>query len=233
VHVTTSDLEANKPARRAFAGLLVRKQCWALSRRGKITVFLACLAFVFAVVYGSYPFLSPKDPRSREVLVVEGWMPTYVVRQVGDYYRERSYKKVIVARAIYRGRNQYESGEFVAKYIAENLVDLGIPKDRVQIVFFEPSTRDRTYQSALAVKNSLQQQGGQKIETMDLITLGPHARRSRLLFQRVFADDIQVGVFPVDDQAYDSSRWWRSSAGIREVPFELLAYFYAKFIFRP
>jgi hypothetical protein len=82
------------------------------------------------------------------------------------------------------------------------------------------------------VKDSLQRDG-RKIQTMDLITLGPHARRSRLLFQRVFADDIEVGVFPVDDEAYDSSHWWRSSAGIREVPFELIAYFYAKLIFRP
>jgi len=32
---------------------------------------------------------------------------------------------------------------------------------------------------------------------------------------------------------YDPAHWWRSSEGIREVPFEAIAYLYARFLFSP
>jgi uncharacterized SAM-binding protein YcdF (DUF218 family) len=219
-------------ARRALAGLLVRRECWRLSIRGKVACLLLALVCVAALRQGVFPFLALNDRASTEVLVLEGWMPAYVVNQVAPQAVSGSYRQILIARPLYAGRTEYESGEALAKYVAESLIKLGVPRERVHIVFSEASDRDRTYRSAMAVRNWMEKQG-LDVHAIDVGTLGPHARRSRLLFQRAFGKDVRVGVISFEDQDYDPAHWWRSSAGVREVPFEMVAYLYVKFLFKP
>ena len=92
--------------------------------------------------------------------------------------------------------------------------------------------QDRTYNSALAVKfwfatNHI------PLESLNLVSLGPHTRRSWLLYQKAFGNDVKIGVIPVNGSGYNPSQWWRSSEGFREVVGEAIAYFYAKFLFHP
>ena len=53
-------------------------------------------------------------------------------------------------------------------------------KATIQIVYFKAAEQDRTYHSALAFKQWLAEHG-QSPASFDVVTLGPHARRSRLL----------------------------------------------------
>jgi hypothetical protein len=66
-----------------------------------------------------------------------------------------------------------------------------------------------------------------------VISLGPHTRRTRLLFEKALGKEVSVGVMAVEDQDYDPRHWWRSSEGFRVVSGELLAYGYARFWFHP
>jgi hypothetical protein len=66
---------------------------------------------------------------------------------------------------------------------------------------------------------------------MDVVTLGAHARRSRLLFQKALGDEFQVGVIAIEDRQFDPNHWWQSSAGVRRVIDELVAYLYARTLF--
>jgi hypothetical protein len=193
---------------------------------------LLALVCVAALRQGLFPFLAVTDRASTEVLVLEGWMPAYVVNQIARQVISGEYKQIIVARPLYAGRTDYESGAALAKYVAESFIKLEVPMERVHIVFSEASDRDRTYQSALAVRDWIEKEG-MDIHTIDVGTMGPHARRSRLLFQRAFGRDVKVGVIAFQDQDYDPAHWWRSSAGIRDVPFEMIAYLYVKFLFKP
>jgi len=68
---------------------------------------------------------------------------------------------------------------------------------------------------------------------LNLVTLGPHARRSWLLYQEAFGDDVKIGVIPLENRSYDPSRWWCSSEGFRDVISEAIAWFYARFLFHP
>jgi uncharacterized SAM-binding protein YcdF (DUF218 family) len=212
--------------------MLVRKERWGLSWPGKLVLILALSLGGFGLVRGAYPFLAITRPASTETMVVEGWLPPSVAQQLANRYAARNYQQVVVARGLFKGRTPYESGEYAGKYMAESLIQLGIPKDRVHLVFFDSVKVDRTYHSALAVKKWSRERG-ENIDSMELVTLGPHARRSRLLFQRAFGDKTRIGVLSLEDDQYDTEHWWRSSAGVREVPFELLAYIYAKFLFKP
>ena len=215
--------------RRAF-GMFVRKERWGLSWPGRLVLMLALCVGAFGLVRGAYPFLAITRPVLTETLVVEGWLPPSMVQQLANRYAIQKYQRIVVARGLFKGRTPYESGEYAANYIAESLVQLGVPKDRVHVVFFDSVKVDRTYHSALAVKKWSRERG-ESIHSMELVTKGPHARRSRLLFQRAFGDKTKIGVLALEDDQYDPQHWWRTSAGIREVPFELLAYLYVKLHF--
>ena len=217
---------------RTMGGLLLRKECWVLSWWAKLLVLVAILASGAALLYGVYPFLAVTRPIAAKLLVVEGWMPAHLAGQVARHYESGRFDKVLLVRGLRETGNPYESGEFWANYMAKRLVEFGIPKDRVEVVFFEASNTDRTYQSALAIKKWLAEHGG-TTRAINLATIGPHARRSRLLFQMALTKQCNVGVIALNEQMYDTDHWWRSSAGVREVPSELLAYLYARFFFSP
>jgi hypothetical protein len=62
----------------------------------------------------------------------------------------------------------------------------------------------------------------------NVISLGPHSRRSRLLFEKALGRDCRVGVTTVEEEGYDARRWWQSSEGVRTVLDEMIAYWYAR-----
>jgi len=65
-----------------------------------------------------------------------------------------------------------------------------------------------------------------------VVSLGVHARRSWFLFGKMFSS-VNVGVIAISPNEYDTSRWWLSSEGVRNVISESIAYLYARFIFSP
>jgi hypothetical protein len=203
-----------------------------ISLPGKLSLLAALLLLGVVAMAMMYPFLAPTNRVTTELLVVEGWIPTYALEQVADEFTRQNSRQVIVVRALYDSTNKFESGRFMAEYLVESLTRLGLPKERVHALFPDAARKDRTYCSAVAVKKWLQERGV-SVKSLNLVTLGPHARRSRLLYQEVFGSGTCIGVIALADKAYDPARWWCSSAGVREVISECIAYCYAKFIFSP
>ena len=72
-----------------------------------------------------------------------------------------------------------------------------------------------------------------RVESINVLTEDVHARRTRLLFRKAFGHEITIGIIAVPDPDYDSRRWWRYSAGVRDVFSETAAYLYARFLFHP
>jgi hypothetical protein len=114
--------------------------------------------------------------------------------------------------------------------VAELLVLLDVPRERVHTVRYEAAQKDRTYHSALAAKRWISEHAPE-VMAINVATAGAHARRSRLLYVKAFGPRMKVGVVALRDRTYDPAHWWRSSEGIREVPFETMAYLYARFVF--
>lgn len=216
--------------RRALGGLLVRKERWSLSLTAKLVLLLTVFLLGVVAVRVMYPFLAVTSRVSGEILVVEGWIPTYTLAQAAKEFKLERHQRVIVVRALYKTTSKYESGQFLADYIAETLITDGVPRERVQTVFLEADKRDRTYASAVAVKQWLKQ-NGLSIRALDVVTLGPHARRSRLLYQKAFGENVKVGVVALEDESYEPDHWWRYSFGLREVPSECAAYLDARLRF--
>ena len=179
-----------------------------------------------------YPFLAVSFATHADTLVVEGWIHSDNVEQAAQAYQATSYKDVVVVAAVTDAKSKWDSGRYKAEYIAGALKSAGVPKDRIQVIYCDVVRKDRTYSCALTVREWLHKRE-QPVQAIDVVTIGPHARRSRLLFQKAMGSTVLVGVLAMDENGYDPVHWWRSSEGIREVLFEAVAYLYAKWIFVP
>jgi hypothetical protein len=213
-----------------FAGLLERKTCWGLSWRGRFLALALALAAGIGLVRSSYSFLAMNEPVPADLLVVEGWSPTYSMGQVAQEFLQGKYQRLLVVRAVLDLPNDYESGRYGGDYLANLLIQHGVPKDRLTTLYPLVVKKDRTYNSALAVKEWL---AGQKItiKSLDVATLGPHARRSHLMYEKAFAGQAKIGIIALDNIDYDPAHWWRTSEGVREMLGESIAYMYARFLF--
>ena len=112
------------------------------------------------------------------------------------------------------------------------LLAAGLPAESVQVVPAHTVGRDRTYTSALALRDWLRDHHV-NVTAINVVSSDVHARRSWLLFQRAFGSEVKVGIVAIPDPDYEPRHWWRYSEGVREILGESIAYGYAKFIFSP
>ena len=95
-----------------------------------------------------------------------------------------------------------------------------------------PAVRaDRTFTSARALRDFLSKQKS-GVRRINVVTVGAHSRRTRLLYEKAMGDDWQIGMIAVPDESYDLRSWYRSSNGVRNILDETIAYVYARFFFR-
>ena len=172
------------------------------------------------------------DPVPGGVLVVEGWSPDYALEMAKTEAERNSYHKLYVTGGPLEEGAPLSEYKTYAELGAATLQRMGMSKDAVQAVPAPYERKDRTYTGAVALRDWFQQHGGVP-NTIDLISIGAHSRRSRLLFQMAFGNDTRVGIIAVKDRSYDPNHWWKSSAGVRAVLGEMIAYGYARFLFSP
>jgi hypothetical protein len=213
----------------ARVGILVRRGSWTLSVRSFLLIFLATTIIAVAFLHVLYPFLAITERVPTRILVLDGWLPTYDLNKAAATYLTGNYQQLLAVSAAYEFQNidQDPGNAYVVTHI---LVRDGVPPDQVNPVIFLGMKVDRTFYSAIAVKAWCSQHGI-PLQSLDIATLGPHARRSRLLYQKALGNGIKIGVIALDDPAYDSRHWWRSSEGVREVLFEFVAYIYVRLFF--
>jgi hypothetical protein len=218
--------------KKEFWGLLKRRYCLALTWRGWLLLVLSLAILSVVTVRGVYPFLSVTEPVESGLLVVEGWVSDFTMEATVAEFKRHRYDKVCVTG----GPKDYTIYLSEYKNFAEEgtatLLVLGLKKNEVQAIPAKRVLKDRTYVSAVALSKWMKD-SGTAFTTIHLITQGPHARRSQLLFQRAFGSGVTIGVTSVPSHSYDPEHWWRSSAGVKEVIGEMIAYVYSRLFFWP
>lgn len=222
-----------KPAtakRRALGGILVRRECWSLSRPAKLLLIAGCVGVILGALRFLYPFLSITDRAQGEFMVVEGWIPMYGLSEAAVAFKSGDYRKLLTSGGTLSEERFGISQATYADWAAARLRRLGMQGDLIRSISCASSRRDRTYTAALAVKQWLQENAA-AVKSVDVVTIGPHARRTRLLYQMALGNKVTVGVISVEDREYDPAHWWRSSEGVRAVIGEGIAYLYVRFFF--
>ena len=203
-----------------------------LTFSGWIVLLMVFGSVLFSIVLFIHPFLAPIKPVGGNILVVEGWFPDYVLKQVKDRFEKGPYKLLITVGKKYEVGHLLEQYKSAAEAAASRLHAQGVPLGKIIPVPISMYPRkDRTYHKALEVKKRLNKIGFSQV-SIDVVSFGVHARRSWILFEQVFPL-MNVGVIAIKPKGYDTTRWWLYSEGVRNVISESIAYLYARFIFSP
>lgn len=228
-HTSVTEVTNN----RAVLGILNRRCRWGLSTRGWLFTFGIVIAFGVTIVLGSYSFLAVTDRQLADILVVEGWINQFSIEAAANEFRRGDYQRVYITGGPVSGLGHYVNDYQTAASVgAGRLKAAGIMADRIQMVPSHEMGRDRTYSSAVALRTWFHERHLSP-KAINVITESVHARRTRLLFQEAFGDEVQVGVIAIPNPDYDARHWWRYSEGVRDVIGETIAYVYARVFFHP
>ena len=224
------DTEA-KADRLVMGGLLVRRYQWGLTFRAKIILFGFAIFIVILAMREIYPFLAITHRVDTNVLVVEGWVHKYAIRAAIEEFGTGNYQRVFTTGGPVTGNGGYVNDYQTAASVGADLLrKFGLPGDSVQMVPTHEMDRDRTYSSAVALREWLQGHHEQ-VKTLNVLTEGAHGRRTRLMFQKALGPDVKVGVISVPNPDFDARHWWHYSEGIEEIIDQCIGYLYAKLFF--
>jgi uncharacterized SAM-binding protein YcdF (DUF218 family) len=219
--------------RRALAGLLVRKERWSLSWYGRLLLLFVVPVLALSAFVSLYPFLAVTHRVDTNVLVVEGWVHKYAIRSAVEEFKAGSYQRVFATGGPVVGSGGYVNDYQTAASVGADLLkQFGLPGEIVQMVPSHEMGRERTFSSAVALRNWFRDHD-MPVHSFNVLTEDFHARRTRLLYQKAFGKEVGVGIIAVPSPDYDPKHWWRYSEGVRDVVGEGIAYIYAKIFFYP
>lgn len=224
-------IPTERPLPRPFRGLVRRREKWVLTWRGRALV-LAILAGLLLIVGKQLPaFLCLNAPIPSQVLVVEGWAPDYALTAAISEFKQHAYTRLFVTGGPLEAGAPLSEYKTFADLGAATILRLGLNAPQVQSVPAPKMRKDRTYTSAVALKDWLEQHGPVP-RRFNVVSVGAHARRTHLLFEMAFGKEARIGIISIEDQDYEPRHWWRSSHGVRATIDELVAYTYARLLFR-
>lgn len=211
---------------------LFRKvHCWRPTLIGWITILVVLFILFRILLSGIYSYLAVNKPIKSGTMVVEGFVPTYVIQEVVKYYNENNYSRLIVTGI------PITSYEFISKYrsTAEATIlalkYFGIT-DTIYLADIPTNVYvDRTYHTAIAAKELFDYNNWPK--DFNIYSVGVHARRSRMMFEKAFGSDYNIGIIAPRDRTFLPDSWWRSSKGFRNISNEFIATAFVTLFFHP
>lgn len=218
---------------RALWGMFDRKERWSLSWFGRVVVTSAFLLVGVLIFESVYPFLAITHRVNSNILVVEGWVHEYAIQAAVKEFQSNHYQRVFATGGPVGGSGRYINDFYTSASVGADLLKkCGLPNERLQMVPSRVMDRDRTYGSAVALRNWFRDHN-MAVLSIDVVTEDVHARRTRLLFQKALGKDVQVGIIAVANVDYPANRWWHYSQGLKDVFSECAAYLYARLLFFP
>jgi uncharacterized SAM-binding protein YcdF (DUF218 family) len=214
-------------------GLFTKKVRWGLSWRGWIVVATLCILFGYGLFLNIYRFLAVTQRENTNILVMEGWVHEFTAKAAAEEFKTGAYKKIYVTGVPVAGSGEYTVDSNTEAYVGAGLLKRhGMTEEFLQRVPRRAVDQDRTYGSAVELRNWFHEHHV-SVQSINVVTEGVHARRTRLLFQEAFGKSVAVGIIAVPNPEYDARRWWRYSEGVREVIGETIVYVYARFLYYP
>jgi hypothetical protein len=226
-------MSSSDRASQKFCGILVRKERWVLSWRGRLILVLLGFLTAVLLLLTAEPFLAETHRVNSDTLVVEGWIHEYAIRGAVEEFRKGSYQRVLSTGGPVVGNggyvNDYQTSASVG---ADELKRRGVPSQMVQMVPSRVMNRDRTYASAVALREWFREHD-MTMSSLNVLTEDTHARRTHLLFEKALGKNVRVGIIAVPNPDYNARRWWKYSEGVKDVVSEGIAYLYARLFFIP
>ncbi len=212
--------------------LVTRKKKIRLSWFSRIIILLILTIVIVFSIKNLNRYLSLTKPVPSNLLVVEGFLPDYTLRNMMKEFYDGGYDQILITGKPI-GQGYYLTGyNTSADLMKATLIRMGMDSNLIHKVSI-PNTvsRDRTYATGLLMKQWIEKNKLQQ-KRVNVYTLGCHARRSKHLFQKAVGNKMEIGIIAGEDRSYDQKRWWTSSQGFRTVLNEAIAYLYVRLFFK-
>ncbi len=134
-----------------------------------------------------HPFLSVNDPVEGDILVVEGWITDYALEKAISEFQAHNYNLLVTSGTSLLAGSHLSEYNTSTEVAAATLKQLGLDEELITVVSAPAVRKDRTFASALALKKWLLN-SNVSVKSLNIYTLGAHARRSRLMFKKVLSD---------------------------------------------
>jgi hypothetical protein len=198
---------------------------------GMLLILVVLGLSVYMIFQNLAVFLSVNQPVGADYLVIEGWLGKSDLEQAHKIFNNGDYKYAIVSGGpidddFNLGPPNY--AERAGKYLAT----IGLPKQKIVLVPSPHSAQDRTFLSAVIVRDWFSNQLV-NVKSLDVFSADVHSRRTRALYQLAFGDRVAIGIYASTPNEFDLSRWWQSSDAAKSVSAELLGWLKVKCCFKP
>ena len=188
---------------------------------------LLILAVILSWTFLAEGWLSLTARKPAKILVVEGWIGLEGIKAAEREFTQEKYDLVVATGGLTGERWNVARWNY-AEMAAKELRRLGVPGEQILPARAREIESQRTFEAAVAARQALLASGIHPA-AINVMTRGPHARRSRLVYAKVFGADTKVGVISWTPESERNSPWWgstdRASDLIKEsigFPFELL-----------
>ncbi len=218
--------------------LFRRRLVWLPTWWGALVVLVIVCSLAAGTVRHLGTWLAPNAPAvgrdglGASTLIVEGWLDDDVLDDALEAVRNGRYTRVVTSGGPIETWREIQPWASYAERAAEHLRRQGLQSIPVVALPARQAANERTYLSALAVRDWLRSQGIAR-EEVDLFSAGVHARRSQLVYRIAFGPDVEIGILAAQPRRYDVERWWDTSEGAKAVLGELLGLAWTKCCFWP
>jgi len=197
---------------------------------GWCLLLIPSVALPATILWGAERFLAALNRTSAEVLILEAWTKDEgAVAAANEFQSHPGQYKFVVSTGGLTGEGwtmkrwrEDEIGERVMR-------NAGVPADKIIRAPAPDVETHRSYVAAVTARDVLTARGIHP-RAINLITRGAHARRSRLIYSRVFGPNVEVGVVGWNPPGYGITPWWRSSDRATDVLKESVGYLYELFL---
>lgn len=199
-----------------------------------LSVFIAIILLAgasFLTLKNIATFLAKNQPVGSGYLVVEGWLGEPALLEALAVFNKGDYQFMITTggpdtRQIVP---QYPNhAEVAAAFLVKN----NFPTSKLVVIPTPASAQDRTYLSAVMVRNWLDKNDS-KTQYFDVFSGDVHARRTALLYDMAFNNTKQIGIIAATPNGFELPYWWRTSEGAKSVVIELAGLIWVSCCFYP
>lgn len=197
-----------------------------------LLILIVIVGLIYLYVSSIDGFLSINNPVEARILVVEGWIPDYALKAALQEFRNNHYRYILTTGGrpyINAFRTRFSTEALTAQ---RALLNMKLGRDSIFAVPVRMSFTDKTYTEAkdlrLWLKNGLY-----KDSSFNVFTVGPHARRTLLQYQKAFGSEYNIGIISVNIPGYDSKRWYRTMPEFKLMIEESFNWISFKLFFHP
>lgn len=191
------------------------------------TLLLASgIGVVGCIAWGAERFLAAPNRVAADVLILEAWTKDEGAEAAAIEFKAHpgQYKYVVSTGGLtgeHWSRKRWREDE-IGERVMRNF---GVPP---AVIIKAPAPEveaHRSFVAAVTARDALAARGIHP-QAINVITRGAHAKRSRLIFTRVFGGSVQVGVVGWLPEGFDTTPWWKSSGRATDVLKESVGYLY-------